>query len=405
LLPHRRSIIPYSILELTVRPAPRTLPFARGGNQETNHAWQWQSAGRYAAGNAVNRISALCCLVILCGSLGVAVAAEATGQQRAQSAGRSLLGTRAPRRVVTTIDGDVIDLGSLYGKKAVYLKFWATWCVPCREQMPHFEHAYETAGSDLAVIAIDVGFNDSVDAVRAYRKKLGITMPIVFDDGSLGSAFHLRVTPTHVVIGRDGRVLYVGHLADKELDDALLAARAGTPALPARHAGAVAKDSLPVDSRPVEIGDLLPDRSLRTLDGRRFDLRRGDTPQKLTILVFLSPWCESYLAASRPQAAASCRSMRSQFTDLAVDPGVRWLGIASGLWANSADLSKYRTENKVTIPLTLDASGDVFRTFRVNDVPTVLIADARGRVVRRVEASAAQDPGALRAAVDAARRE
>jgi peroxiredoxin len=353
----------------------------------------------------VNRISALCCLVVLCGSAQMTLAAEATGQQRALSAARTLLGTPAPRRALTTIDGDVIDLGSLYGKQAVYLKFWATWCVPCREQMPHFEHAYQTAGSDLAVIAIDVGFNDSVDAVRAYRKKLGITMPIVFDDGSLGSAFHLRVTPTHVVIGRDGRVLYVGHLADEKLDAALLAARASTPALPAAHAGTVAKDSLPVDSRPVEIGDPLPDRSLRTVDGRRFDLLRANTPQQLTVLVFLSPWCESYLATSRPQAAASCRSVRAQFTDLAADPSVRWLGIASGLWANSADLSKYRTENNVTIPLTLDASGNVFRTFRVNEVPTVLIADARGRIVRRIEASAAQDPAALRTAVDAARRE
>jgi thiol-disulfide isomerase/thioredoxin len=354
----------------------------------------------------VNRISALCYLVVLCGSVPIAAAAEATGQQRAQSAARALLGTPAPRRLVTTVDGDAIDLGSLYGKKAVYLKFWATWCVPCREQMPHFEHAYETAGSDLAVIAIDVGFNDSVDAVRAYRKKLAITMPIVFDDGSLGSAFHLRVTPTHIVIGRDGRILYVGHLADKELDAALTAARAGAlaAALPAAHAAAVAKQS-PVDSRPIEIGDLLPGRSLRTLDGRRFDLMRGNTPQQLTVLVFLSPWCESYLAASRPQAAASCRSVRAQFTDLAADPRVRWLGIASGLWANSADLRKYQTENNVTIPLTLDASGDVFRSFRVNDVPTVLIADARGRIVRRIDASAAQDAAALRAAVDGARRE
>jgi len=52
----------------------------------------------------------------------------------------------APRLNLETIDGDVIDLGGLYGRKAVYIKFWATWCVPCRQQMPHFEQAYETAG-------------------------------------------------------------------------------------------------------------------------------------------------------------------------------------------------------------------------------------------------------------------
>ncbi len=339
---------------------------------------------------------AICGLALLCAVAGAAPAlAEVTGQQRAQAAGHAILGAAAPRVTLKTIDGAVIDLGSLYGKQAVYLKFWATWCVPCRQQMPHFQRVYATAGTDLAVIAIDVGFNDSIDAIRTYRKKLGITMPIVFDDGSLGAAFHVRVTPTHIVIGRDGRILYVGHLADEELDAALIAARAAPAAAGPRPPSLVNRDPA-----PIAVGDLLPKLSLRTLDGQRFELRGGAEQQKLTALVFLSPWCESYLATTRPQVSANCRSMRAQWGALAGDLKVRWLGIASGLWANSEDLRKYRAENQVTIPLTLDASGEVFRTFRVNDVPTVLIADARGRIVRRIEGNDIADPAALRAALD-----
>jgi len=60
----------------------------------------------------------------------------------------------------------------------------------------------------------------------------------------------------------------------------------------------------------------------------------------------------------------------------------------------------YRTQYKVTIPLTLDSSGQVFRAFRVNEVPTILIADADGRVVRRIEGAAAQDGAALRKVLD-----
>jgi peroxiredoxin len=343
----------------------------------------------------VNTVKAICCLALFCGAAGVTPAlAEATGQQRAHAAARAILGAPAPRLRLETIDGETIDLGALYGKKAVYLKFWATWCVPCRQQMPHFEHAYETAGPDMVVIAINVGFNDSVEAVRAYRKQLGITMPIVFDDGSLGAAFHLRVTPTHIVIGRDGRIRYVSHLADRELDAALMAARAltaqGTPSAATANS----------DLAPIGVGDLLPMRSLRTLDGPRFELRGNTARQTLTVLVFLSPWCESYLAATRPDASATCRSTREQFSALSGDPRLRWLGIASGLWANSRDLRQYRTQYKVSIPLTLDASGQVFRAFRVNEVPTVLIADADGRIVRRIEGSAAQEAAALRTAID-----
>jgi thiol-disulfide isomerase/thioredoxin len=321
--------------------------------------------------------------------------AEVTGQQRAQESGRAILGAAAPRLVLKTIDGDSIDLGSLYGRKAVYLKFWATWCVPCREQMPHFEHVYDTARTDLAVIAIDVGFNDSVDAIRAYRKKLGISMPIVFDDGSLGAAFRVRVTPTHIIIGRDGRIDFVGHLADQALDAALAAAR--EPGAP-HPTGAPAPAMAGQDSPPIRIGDPLPRQSLPTLDGRRFDLQPKTTPQKLTALVFMSPWCESYLATTRPGIAANCRNARTEVGALAGDSRVRWLGIASGLWANADDLRRYRDDNKVAIPLTLDASGHLFRAFRVNDVPTVLIADG-GRVVRRLEGDEMQDPAALRAAL------
>ena len=323
--------------------------------------------------------------------------AEVSGQQRAQSAGRDLLGTAAPKLVLKTIDGATIDLGSLYGKKAVYVKFWATWCTPCRQQMPHFEHTYETAGSELAVIAIDVGFNDSIEAIRDYQKKLGITMPIVFDDGSLGAAFHLRVTPTHIVIGRDGRIQYVGHLADRDLDAALTAARTAAPASAdsgsPRHAAGAAIERK--DPAPIGVGDLLPAQSLRTLDGKRFELRPSASPRQLTALVFLSPWCESYLASTRPEVSSNCLKVREQISAVAADPRIRWIGIASGLWANRDDLSEYRAQYKVNIPLTLDASGAEFRAFRVNDVPTILVADAEGRIVRRIEGGATHDAAAL----------
>lgn len=332
-------------------------------------------------------ISAIGSMLIVSGAQ-----ADSSGESRAKSAAQAILGSPAPRVTLQTIDGESIDLGSLYGKKAVYLKFWATWCVPCRQQMPHFEHAYETAGTDLAVIAINVGFNDSIDAIQSYRKRLGITMPIVLDDGRLGAAFRLRVTPTHIVIGRDGRIQYVGHLADMQLDDALKKARgqAGAPVAQGKGGAAVAMP----ETRAIAIGDLLPEQSLRTIDGQQFSLRALDSGRSFTALVFLSPWCESYLATSRPTVAENCRTMRTQVGQLADDPRVRWLGVASGLWADTADLRKYRREYQVTIPLTLDASGNIFREFRVNDVPTVLIADSHGKLLRRIEGGAS-DPKTL----------
>ncbi len=327
--------------------------------------------------------------ILLCAAFAiVAQAKELSGQERAIAAGSSLIGTPAPRMTVKTIDGQIIDLGSLYGKKAVYLKFWATWCTPCREQMPHFQHVYETAGSDLAVIAINVGFNDSLEEILKYRQRLGITMPIVLDDGRLAAAFHLRVTPQHIVIGRDGRIQYVGHLADAHLDAALSAARANPAVVPT----VVAEGAMtpPTPSHALRVGEPLPAQSVRTLDGHSFQ-HHPNGHGKPTAFLFLSPWCESYLAKTRPTVSAHCRAAREQVAMLQQSGNVRWLGIASGLWATPDDLREYQMKQQINIPLTLDESGTLFRRFGVKDTPTIVLADAQGRIVQRIDAGQLAD--------------
>jgi peroxiredoxin len=327
--------------------------------------------------------------------VGTETKAATSGQQLAESAGRSLIGKPAPRLVVTTIDGETIDLGRLYGKQAVYLKFWATWCVPCREQMPHFERTYEAAGTDLAVIAVNTGFNDPIGDVRDYRRKMGLTMPIVVDDGRFAAALHLRVTPQHIVIGRDGRIQYVGHLADARLDAALRAARTAV-------ASTGTGDNAPAAAAPgiaqLVVGSQLPSQSARTIDGHRFHFLDAHDPRH-TVLVFLSPWCESYLETTRPTASANCRRMREEVTAVAGEGSARWLGVASGLWATPPDLREYRLKYHVNIPLALDESGALFRAFNVNEVPVALVADGSGRIIRRIEAADLAAPSALKEAI------
>ncbi|HET6969609.1 MAG TPA: TlpA disulfide reductase family protein [Phenylobacterium sp.] len=311
------------------------------------------------------------------------------GQDLAEQAGAALIGKPAPRLKLTTVDGRTVDLGKLYGKKAVYLKFWATWCAPCREQMPHLEAAYRTAGPDLEVLAVDAGFADSLDKVRAYRQKLNLTVPMAMDDGRLAKALNLRVTPQHVVIGRDGRILYVGHLADARLDAALRAARATAAAPGPRHPEARA-------ARVYGVGDALPGLAPRTLDNTAFALREAGAARP-TAIVFFSPWCETYLAKSQPETGAACREARETMERYARDGSVRVLGVAMGLWATRDDLVAYRKSTGTQVPLTLDESGDLFRAFGVSGVPTVVVADPRGRIVRRVNGA-----GGLSAAVAAA---
>src|SRR5258708_26610593 len=228
---------------------------------------------------------------------------------------------------------------------------------------------------------------------------MGLTMPIVVDDGRFAAALHLRVTPQHIVIGRDGRIQYVGHLADARLDAAVRAARAVVPAGTGENAPAAAAPAM-AQSELVQlaVGSQLPSRSAKTIDGRRFHFLDAHNSRHI-VLVFLSPWCESYLETTRPAVSANCRRMREEVTAVAGEGSARWLGVASGLWATPPDLKKYRLKYHVDIPLALDESGALFRTFNVNEVPVVLLADGSGRIVRRIEAADLSTPSALKAAI------
>jgi thiol-disulfide isomerase/thioredoxin len=332
--------------------------------------------------------------LLMLGVLTAPARGETTGTDLAQAAAGGLVGQPAPALRVHTIDGATIDLARLYGRKALYLKFWATWCVPCRQQMPHLERTYEQAGDDLEVVAIDAGFNDSLDDVRAYRRSLGLRMPIVLDDGHLGAAFHLRVTPQHIVIGRDGRIAYVGHLADARLDAALAEARrrpaaAGILAAHAAHAAPAA--------HAYAVGDVIAPLALAPEGDRARPVPDPAAPH-FTVLVFLSPWCESYLAQSRPARASACRDARLEVERLASRTDATWIGVASGLWATDDDVRRYRAESKVGIPVALDADGDLFRRFGIRDVPALVVVDPTGRVAARGTGAHASLAGTLAAA-------
>lgn len=295
----------------------------------------------------------------------------------ARAAGASLIGTVAAPIKLKTIDGDEIDLAGIYGKKAVYLKFWATWCVPCREQMPHLEKTFERIGRDMEVVAVDVGFNESIADIRTYREQLKLRMPIVVDDGRLAAAFHLRVTPQHIVIGRDGKILYIGHLVNEDLEKALAAAAAAPAWKPSAKEAAVKVAAHP--EKDANAGDLV----VHTLEGELLQLA-DPGKARATVIAFVSPWCESYLQKSRPARSAACRQQRLATEEFVrAHPNARVIGIASGLWASTDDVKQYKAENHISIPIAVDETGAIFRRFDVSEVPAFVSVDASGRIGRR----------------------
>jgi thiol-disulfide isomerase/thioredoxin len=314
------------------------------------------------------------------------------GEALAQAAARDIIGTAAPLAVMKTIDDDVIDLGKVYGDKPVYIKFWASWCAPCRQQMPAFQKLYESLGDEVEVVAINIGLSDDEASVRAFRQRYGLTMPIVFDDGHLAKLFHLSVTPQHVLIGRDMRFRHVGHAHNAALDRAIEQALAEPR--PADAAPAVV-----AAERVIGIGDRVPPLSLTLLDGETQSLHAK--PGRVLAVAFFSTWCEWYLERTRPSTSRACTRVREQIQSPASQPdAIDWLGIAGGLWSTEQDLVDYRAQHGMRIPLALDSSGTLFRTFGIRDVPTVVLIDDSGQLLRVIHADETDLAGALQSTIE-----
>ena len=93
--------------------------------------------------------------------------------------------------------------------KPIYLKFWATWCGQCRAQTPHLKAIHKMYGDELDVVAVNFGFNDTLDLVRQFQKEYELTVPLAFDElGTIARAFDVTVVPYSIIIDRDGTIVH-----------------------------------------------------------------------------------------------------------------------------------------------------------------------------------------------------
>jgi len=108
----------------------------------------------------------------------------------------------APDFTLSTIDGDPITLSDLRGRW-VLVNFWATWCAPCRDEMPLLASLAATQRDTLTVLAVNM--REDPAKVRAYLAELNMTLPILVDpDDATLLAYGVRGLPVSFLIAPDG---------------------------------------------------------------------------------------------------------------------------------------------------------------------------------------------------------
>ena len=131
------------------------------------------------------------------------------------------VGALAPDFVLQTPEGESYRLSDLRGQP-VLVNFWATWCGPCRVEMPAIQATYQARQDEgFVVLAVNHTSTDSIPAVVAYGEELGLTFPLLVDPGSeVQGLYRIRAYPSSFFVDESGviQATHFGPMTEEQLD-------------------------------------------------------------------------------------------------------------------------------------------------------------------------------------------
>jgi peroxiredoxin len=139
------------------------------------------------------------------------------------SAPAPVVGAPAPDFTLKTLDGETASLSQFRGQP-VLINFWATWCPPCRLEMPDLVRAYETHKAEgFVILGVNLTFQDSLSDVQAFVKEFNMTFPVLLDeDGNVTqNLYRLMGLPLSVFVNREGTItrLNLGAMTGEQIDE------------------------------------------------------------------------------------------------------------------------------------------------------------------------------------------
>lgn len=177
-----------------------------------------------APGNS-NRRSMTIIVVLILVVTGMIVSSKYLVRKQANNGDTLALGNvngkAAPDFQLTSIDGKTVKLSDFKGK-AVVLNFWATWCAPCKIEIPWFVELQKQYGPDgLQIVGVDMDDNPTVESIGKFAHEQDINYTVLLGNENVADLYGgAEALPTTFYIGRDGKIVAraFGLISHKEIE-------------------------------------------------------------------------------------------------------------------------------------------------------------------------------------------
>lgn len=163
-------------------------------------------------------------LILIAGASWTVLSIDNTRTSAAGITSAPQAGFIAPDFTLNSLAGETYTLSKFQGQ-AILVNLWATWCPPCRAEMPAIEKMYqEYKDQGFIVLSVDMTYQDDPSAVSPFAKEYGLNFPILLEEtGDMASAYQLRSLPSSFFVDREGVISEV--VIGGPMSEALLRAR------------------------------------------------------------------------------------------------------------------------------------------------------------------------------------
>ncbi len=250
-------------------------------------------------------------------------------------------------------DGQPINLKQVIDHKPVYIKFWASWCMECRKELPSLQQTYEKYRNNIAIYAVNLNINETDEYIRRLQQKNNLTIPIVMDNnGSIAGNFQFSGTPFHALINANGEVVYTTYKDDAVLQQQLqqLAVNNGNKTVSLKAPAA---------------------KKIKPL------------PSGLLLIYFSAAWCDWYMKDLHPDMATNCLTATKFMNEIyQKQPNIPLQAYVTHLWTEQKDLDEYRNKFLIRYPLTIDTDNRIAQHYGNSEYPALLVF-SQGKEVKR----------------------